>query len=160
MASRTAIEIHGARELRTAMRRMKVEGAGKALRATHQKVAKLVENKSRGKGTPQQQAAARALLGKGSQKSADLKIRNLASVPFGIAAFMGAERQTGWYGLSRYNNSTGRQFPEWVGNNWDLEAGIGPYVIADQIKANKQEILDTYLEELANAAAGLGLQFQ
>lgn len=160
MASRTAVEIHGARELRTAMRRMKVEGAGKALRETHKKVAKLVEGKVRGKGDAQQQAAARALLGKGSQKSADLAIRNLASVPYGLGAFLGAEGRFGWYSAKRYSNSSGSQFPEWVGNNWDLFNGIGPYVIADQIKANRQEILDSYLEEMANAAAGLGLQFQ
>jgi hypothetical protein len=160
MPSRVAVEVHGARELRTALRRMNVEGANKALRQTHQKVAKFVEGRTRGKGTPQQQAAARALLGKGSQKSADLKIRNLASVPFGIAAFMGAQGRFGWYSAKRYSSSAARQFPDWVGNNWNLEAGIGPYVIADQIKRDRQEILDTYLEELAATADALGLQFQ
>lgn len=160
MAGRTGVEIHGARELRTAMRRMNVEGANKALRETHKKVAKLVEADTRGKGNAQQKAAARALLGKGSVKSADLAIRNLASVPFGIGAFLGAQGRFGWYASKRYSGSSARQFPDWVGNNWDLFNGIGPYVIADQIKANRQEILDTYLDEMALAADALGLHFE
>lgn len=159
MTGRIGIEVHGARELRTAMRRMNVEGAGKALRETHKKVAKLVEAKSRGKGDSQQQKAAKALLGKGSQKSADVAIRNLASVPYGLGAFLGAQGRFGWYSAKRYSNSSARQFPDWVGNNWDLFNGIGPYVIAEQIQANRQDILDTYLDELALAAEALGLQF-
>lgn len=160
MAGRVGVDVYGARELRTSMKRMGVEGSGKALREAHKNVSKFVEGRARGRGTRQQVSASRALLGKGTQKNAVLAIRNLASVPFGIGAFMGAEGQFGWYGRSRYNSSTGKQFPEWVGNNWRLEDGIGPYVIADVIKEGHADILEAFLDEMRSAAERLGLEFE
>jgi hypothetical protein len=139
------IEVHGEKELRAAMRRMGVEGAGKAIRVAHKNVAKLVEGRSRGRGTAQQVKAARALLGKGTQKEAVLAIRNLGAVPFGIGAFMGAQRY--------------KQFPDWVGNDWDLESGTGPYVIAEVIASGRQDIIEAFIDEMRTAAESLGLDW-
>jgi len=143
---RAEIEIVGAKELRTKMRRMGVEGSGNALRKAHRNVAKLVEGRSRGRGTRQQVKAAKALLGKGTTKESQLAIRNTASVPFGIGAFMGSNRY--------------KQFPDWVGNDWNLEMGTGPYVIAEVIASGRDDIIETFIEEMRSAAEALGLDWE
>jgi hypothetical protein len=127
------------------MRRMGVEGSAKALRTAHRNVAKLVEGRSRGRGTAQQVKASRALLGKGMRDEAVLAIRNLSSMPFGIGAFMGALQYP--------------QFPTWVGNEWNLEAGTGPYVIAEVIASGRQDIIDAFIDEMRTAAESLGLDW-
>ena len=139
------IEVEGIRELRTKMRKMGVEGSNKALRTAHKNVAKLVEGRSRGRGTAQQVKAAKAILGKGMTDQSIIAIRNLASVPFGIGAFMGAKQY--------------KQFPEWVGNDWNLEAGTGPYVIAEVIASGRTDIIEAFVEEMRSAAEALGLDW-
>ena len=139
------IEVEGIRELRSKMRSMGVEGSNKALREAHKNVAKLVEGRSRGRGTAQQVKAAKAILGRGRNVEALIAIRNLASVPFGIGAFMGAKQF--------------QQFPEWVGNNWNLEAGTGPYVIAEVIASGRTDIIQAFVEEMRSAAEALGLDW-
>lgn len=139
------IEVEGIRELRTKMRKMGVEGSNKALRTAHKNVAKLVEGRSRGRGTAQQVKAAKAILGKGMTAESLIVIRNLASVPFGIGAFMGAKQY--------------KQFPEWVGNDWNLEAGTGPYVIAEVIASGRTDIIEAFVEEMRSAAEALGLDW-
>ncbi len=142
-----AFDIEGANEVRRAFRR--AAGNTKDLRAAHKRVAKVVEqsSKSRAKSATRQQARAqKALLGKATAKSADLAIRNMASMPFGLGAFLGAKRY--------------RQFPDWVGNRWDLLAGIGPYVIAEAIRDDRDEILTTFEEEIGAALRAAGLDVE
>lgn len=145
MQDRGQIRVEGIKELRSKMRKMGVEGSNNALRKAHKNVSKIVEGRSRGRGTRQQVKAARAILGAGTTAEALIKIRNLNAVPFGIGAFMGAKQ----YG----------QFPEWVGNNWNLEAGTGPYVIADVISSGRTDIIEAFTEEMRNAAEALGLDW-
>jgi hypothetical protein len=159
MPGNTGVEVHGARELRTTMRRMGVEGSNKALKEAHTNVAKFVEDRTRGRGTRQQVRAARALVAKGTARSAMLAIKNTGAVPFGIGAFMGASSRFGWYAARRYRNEPRRQFPEWVGNNWDLENGQGPYVIAEVIQERRDDIYEAFLDEMRKAAESLGLEF-
>ena len=140
------------------MRRMGVEGSNKALKQAHTNVANLVKAESQGRGTRQQVRAARALVGKGTARNAFVAIRN-RPVPFGIGAFMGAQGRFGWYSAGRYRDSDARQFPEWVGNTWDLENGVGPYVIADVIKEQREDIFDAFMDEMRKAAVSLGLEF-
>lgn len=141
-----AVKVEGVRELRAALRNMEVEGANRALRRAHQNVAKFVEGRSRGRGSAQQMKAARAIFGKGDTTTSAVAIRNLKSVPFGIGAFMGSVRY--------------RQFPSWVGINWDLETGTGPYVIAPVIASGRQDIIEAFRDEMRNAAEELGLAFE
>ena len=75
-----------------------------------------------------------------------MAIRNMASMPFGIGSFMGSVRY--------------KQFPEWVGNTWNLEAGQGPYVIAPTIASNLDEIMDIFIDMLQVAAESLGLDWK
>lgn len=139
------VKIEGVRELRSALRRMKVEGSNKALRSAHKDVAKFVEGRSRGVGTAQQVKASRAILGKGQTDTALIAIRNLGSVPFGIGAFMGSVQY--------------KQFPAWVGQNWDIEAGDGPYVIAPIIASGREDIIQEFENQMRKAAISLGLSW-
>lgn len=138
-----AIEVEGIAEVRRAL---KAAGAKSSeLSKAHRRVGKLVEGESRsgaGGGTRQQSSAAKVLLGRGTTKSAILAIRNTARVPYGLGAFLGGKRP---------------QFPEWVGNNWDLLNGDGPYVIAEQMRRNRDEILDEFEAAVLDAFERVGL---
>lgn len=154
------IDIYGARELRAAMRRMGVEGQREALKEAHMAVADLVYDKSQRRGEPQQTNMADGMIPSGTTTKAQIRLKSTAGNPYLLAAFMGAKRRTGWFAKARYGDSPKRQFPEWVGNNWNLEAGIGPYVIADVVRDEFDNILDTYMHEMRRAAAKVGLGFQ
>lgn len=144
-----AIRVEGLREVRRNLRQAGDRETPKQVRAAHKDAAKVAEGKSRGRASssePQQQRAAAALLGKGTPAAAVLAIRNTGAVPFGVGAFMGAKQF--------------RQFPAWVGNAWDLEAGVGPYVVAEAIRDGLEEITDTYLEALRRAFRDAGLEWE
>lgn len=137
-----AFVVTGAEDLRRSFRR--AQGTTRDLSRAHRKVSKVAEGGAkRTSGTRQQERAKRALLGKGGAKSADLAIRNLSSMPFGLGAFLGARAYP--------------QFPDWVGNRWDLLAGDGPYVIAEAIQRDRDEILDAFEQHVADALTAAGL---
>lgn len=147
MASRVAVDVDGAKQLAQAFRQMAGPGARKGLRSAHVETSRFVTTKSKASpDTAQQQRASRALLGKGTQDSGYVAIRNMASMPFGIGAYIGAKRY--------------KQFPDWVGNTWNLEAGQGPYVIAPVIGSNMEEIKDIFLDMLQVAAEAVGLDWK
>lgn len=140
-----AVRVDGATELRQKFR--SATGNTKDLRAAYRRVAKVVEGESRSRapgGTRQQGAAAKVLLGRGTSSAAQLAIRNTATIPFGLGAFLGARR---W-----------QQFPDWVGNDWDLLAGDGPYVIAEAMRDEREQILETFEEEIGAALRAAGLE--
>ena len=150
------IEIYGARELRSAMRRMGVEGQREALKEAHTSVADLVVDKSQRRGDPVQKVTADGLIPSGTTTKAQVRLKNTAANPFLVRAFMGSKKRTGWYSDGRYANSA-PQWLEWVGNNWNLEAGTGPYVIAEVVHDEYSNILDTYMDEMRKAANRVGL---
>jgi len=143
---RPAIRVEGLDETRRALRKAGATSATKAIRAAHKTTAKLVEGESRSRAsgaTRQQARAARSMLGKGTAGAAVLALRNTGSIPYGIGAYMGAKAY--------------RQFPDWVGNNWDLAAGTGPYVVAEAISENLDEILELFETEIRDAIQSAGL---
>lgn len=138
-----AVEVEGLVEARAAFR----EAGGKTsdISRGHRKVAKVVEERARSyarSGTAQQSKAANVLAAKGTAKEAALAIRNTAARPFGIGAFMGAIRY--------------RQFPAWVTNAWNIEAGEGPYQVAPAIRDALPEVLAAYDEEVASIFEEVG----
>lgn len=150
------IEVYGARELRAAMRRMGVEGQREALKEAHTSVADLVVDKSQPRGNTAQKRMADGMVPSGTTTKAQVKLRNTAANPYLVRAFMGSYKRTGWYSKARYSSSP-PQWLEWVGNNWNLEAGTGPYVIADVVHDEYSNILDTYMDEMRKAARKVGL---
>jgi hypothetical protein len=140
------VQVIGAKEIARQLRSAHGKVGTKALREAHKTIAKRLEVDIRGKGTRQQQKAAKAILGKATARSADIAIRNLSSVPFGLGAFLGAKQY--------------RQFPAWVGNNWNIDAGEGPYVIAPTIASHRQQIADMFTDELRRAFDEIGLEWE
>jgi len=139
-----AIEIEGADQIRKSFKA--AGGATKDLSAAHRLVAKIVERGSRTaakSGERQQPKAATVLLGKGSAGAAALAIRATAKAPFGIGAFMGSKKY--------------RQVPPWIGENWDVMEGTGPYVVAPTIAENRDEILDTFAQSVGDVMESVGL---
>ncbi len=147
MAGRVGIEVEGLKELRRSFDRADRKELDRGLRQAHKKVAKDVESDSRGAasgGTAQQAKAIRAILGQGTPESSIIRLRNSAAVPFGIGAFMGALQF--------------KQFPAWVGTAWDIEAGDGPYVVAETIARDMDDIQDTFLDEIGNVLDEYGIE--
>ena len=140
------VGVDGLKEARRAFR--DAEGKTRDLSAAHRKVAQLATERTKARaatGTRQQAAAAKALIGRGTAAGADLAVRNTSAVPFGKGAFFGSLR---W-----------QQFPMWVGNTWDIEAGDGPYIIRDVLsdRSNIEDFQDKFLEEFGSALAAVGL---
>ena len=145
MTQGPAFEVEGIREVRLAFGRAgQKRELDRALRAAHKDIAKNVEKDARATpGTAQQRKAIKAILGKGEPEAAIIALRNTAGVPFGIGSFMGA---LAW-----------KQFPAWVGQNWDIEAGDGPYVVAAAIARDLPKIADTYETEIGRVIESVGL---
>lgn len=139
-----AVRVEGLTEVRSALKR--AAGTTRELSKAHRKVAKLVEGESKAqapRGTRQQARAAQVLLGKGTVREATLAIRNTKRVPFGKGAFLGGKRP---------------QFPPpWVGNNWNVLEGSGPYVIRDAMRSRRTDILDSFEENVLDALRAAGL---
>ena len=148
-----AVRVEGLDKLRRQLAALETRGAKRAVANSHKLVAKFVEQSSRGRGDRRQQAAARALLGRGTPRHALIAIRNTARVPFGKVAFLGALRRTGW----AVGRGRRQQHLPWVGNRWDLERGIGPYVLRDVLRDERDEIVETFGRELREAARRLGI---
>lgn len=85
------------------------------------------------------------MLGSGTGRAAILNLRNTKAVPFGLGAYLGGHR---------------RQFPDWVGNNWDLLKGKGPYVVAPTIKQHQDEILGAINAELSRVLKEAGIDHE
>jgi len=62
----------------------------------------------------------------------------IAVTPPGIGAIAGMKRRTGWYAAEKYEQSTGRQFPEW-------QPGI-PAPIAEALAAFGPRLDDLYAQ--------------
>lgn len=141
-----AVQIEGATELRKQFKQL--GGKTKDLSAVNRKIARsateLVKARS-SLGTRQQASAAKSFIGRGTSKAAEIGIRNTASMPYGLGAFMGSIR---W-----------KQFPAWVGNSWELGSGDGPYVLRDVFgdSSKLEEISDEFLREFAELASSVGL---
>lgn len=70
-----------------------------------------------------------------------------------LGRFMGANRRFGWYAAPKFKDSTGKQFPKWVGNQWDPGDNAGkPYYIGDAINELIDKIVDLYGDDIMEKA--------
>lgn len=122
-------------------------GAGKDLTKANRQVAKLVQTLSRseasGSSDPEQSSAVAAISARATQSAAQLQISS-ASVPWALGAFMGSKQYP--------------QFLPWIGNNWDLAQGTGPYSIRFAFGGSGIEAIKTAYEKTIGdtlRAAGL-----
>jgi len=150
------VYIRGLDEFRRELRRVDSK-MGNEVRKIHRRVADLVADRAKAaamSGVPQASRAAGAIKARASNKSA--KIETVSRPPFALGVFWGQRQRSGWYANPRYAASTGRQFDDWVGNQWDPgEHGGKPYFIGDAINRSLDEVDDIYLDgidELARRA--------
>lgn len=173
-----AAEVEGLDVTRRALRSL--GASSKDLNGAYREVARILEVEAKRRaagGTKQQQRAAKGLKASASSKGAILQIRSMASTPYGTVAFMGAARRTGWFAAPRYSKGgaikkvasffarlRGNRTPvrrqqhlAWVGNQWDIEAGEGPYVVADAVAAKKAQMVDAMQAEMDRLIREQGL---
>lgn len=100
-----------------------------ALREANRQIGMGVAGKARGMTDSRQQAAAAgAIVGRGDRRGA--KIAVTRSPAFAQGAFYGAKQYP--------------QFPEWVGNTWEVGGSGGPHAVNPAIRSNLPDIIDAY----------------
>lgn len=145
-----AIEIEGLPEFRRELRKM-AKGLDLQMTVIHKKAAVVVATAAKG-GAPY--GTKSAIRGRGTRVGAFVDVG--LSPPRAIGTFMGAKKRFGWYGHPRYSASTGRQFPDWVGNQWIPGENAGkPYHIGTPINASidtVENLMGDEIESLARRA--------
>jgi hypothetical protein len=120
----------------------------KAMRKAYSRIASHTQSKARTNaslGGGQYAAAKSAIRGTSDATSAGLRVSRSGRVPFAQGVFWGAKGRFGWYAQSKYADSDGRQFPEWVGDNWEAgKPGEGPYVLNYTVAEELPEIIDRF----------------
>lgn len=147
----TAAEVRGLSEFRKELKGLE-GGLDKELTKAHKKIASeeagRIQTKARSEGRAYAKAA-KAVKGTGRAESASIAINPGKTSAHANPMFWGAKKRTGWYAQQKYAESSGRQFPEWVGNNWDAGSKTeGPYVINKTIAEDLDLIVDNYSEML------------
>ncbi len=144
-----AIEVHGLADFRKELGNLQGKWPrelAKVHRTLGKEVAAEARKFARGSG-PMQAHFAGSIYGSGTTRQASVAIRREAN-----AAFWGAKKHTGWYANPRYANSP-PQFPEWVGNNWDVgQLGQGPYAINPAIFHDRDLIARRFEEMVVDLA--------
>lgn len=93
----------------------------KVLRAGRIKAAELVVDAMPAQSRQQRRTAA-GVRARASASGAAVGFASARGRPT-VAAWFGAKRRTGWYAAARFDGSAGRQFPRWVGNQFDPDWG-------------------------------------
>ena len=139
------VEIRGLREFQRELSKVD-RSLLNELRTVHRKVSDLIGNRARAAmGASGSAKAARAIKSRATSKSAFLD--TVAKPPYALGVIWGQRKRSGWYSNPRYASSTGRQFSDWVGNQWDPgEHGGEPYYIGPAIDASLDEVERIYLE--------------
>ncbi len=149
------VEVKGLKEFRAELKAIDKKlprALAKAAKDAAEVVAAQVRTDARS-GTGQQSLLAATARAAGSQTSAKIAVGN-SSLPFAIAAFMGSRHRSGWYAEDKYGDSSGRQFPPWVGNQWDPgeswdgHASGEPYVIGGSIRTTKAAFVAKYADAI------------
>lgn len=128
--------------------------AAKELGKTHRRLGKTITDdaKKRAAGLPHgaQRMATKAF--KPSSTATELKviIDGGGTSPMALAAYLGARSRSGWYSAEKYSNSSGRQHPKWIGNQWTPgdTAADKPYAIGEAIDEHLDEVIDGWLDAL------------
>lgn len=131
----------------------------KRLTTANKKGAEVITERAQAKlraGTPGQARAARAIKPRSAQSGIGFRIANSGQVPDALARIWGAKRRAGWYGARRYRSSSGRQFPQWVGNGWEVGGQGGPYGLNPAIRESLDEVLDIWGEEVGEIIEDIG----
>ncbi len=141
------VEIRGLKDFQRALRSVDARYNNTA-RTIHRRVSDLVAGRARS-------SAPSGVSGSIKARSTNTKafIETVPKPPYALAVLWGAKRRTGWYAKPRYAASAARQFPAWVGNQWDPgETGGQPYHIGPAINRSLDEVMAIYEDGIAEVA--------
>lgn len=120
------------------------------LKAAHRKVADRAVDWAQfsaiGSGTRQQQQASDRIKGRGFPDRATIGVYNAGLTQYALGAFYGGSKRHGWFSDFKYNHVKKRQFPEWVGQTWEVGGDGGPYHINSSLRDHMDDILDFFTE--------------
>ncbi len=141
------VEVVGLAAFRSALRN--VDGRfNNTFRTLNRRVSDLVGGRARSAAGS---SLGRAIKSRATNTSA--YIETVPKPPYALAHLWGAKRRTGWYSNPRYAASAARQFPAWVGNQWDPgETGGQPYHIGPAINRSVDEVMALYSEAITEVA--------
>lgn len=163
-----SIEVHGAREVRRALKDMQTSEGKRgttALTKAHKKVAEVAADRARRNaltGTPLQRKQAPAIKAAATATRASISVRATKKHPAANVAYWGTigNKRLGWFADPKFAAYTGRDqnLPPWVGNTWTPGArGEGPHVINDAVADTEAEMVAVFEHEFENAARDVGL---
>ena len=143
------VEVKGLRDFRRELRGLDDKALRNGLTPIHRAIAKLV----RGRVESAAPASVRRAIGhRANAKGAFITTRDRPAQALGV--FWGAKARFGWYAAGRYQQSSGRQFKPWVGNQWDPgERSGSPYFIGEAINDSVDEIVETMAKGIEDLAA-------
>lgn len=124
-----SVHVKGLAEFQRALRDVDND-LPKELRKAHKDIAEFIKDKAQARarsGSAQQAKAAPGIRAGAEQRRALLKIGG-ARNPFAIGAFFGARKY--------------KQFPKWVGNQWQPGDHGGPLIIGPVLADNTEEVID------------------
>jgi hypothetical protein len=151
MPGPAAVQVVGLTELRRGLRDLDDPKGwnrelGKVSRKVGTQAAGWAQAEARSMGGPFSHFA-NAIRGGGG--AAGVKVR--VAKPAANATFWGSESRTGWYANPRYDASTGRQHPRWVGNTWPVGDPVrGPYAINPAIASHLDQIVNEFAEGIGD----------
>lgn len=142
------IRVEGLRQLGRQLNKVDKE-YGKELRLINLAAAELVADRTKARSSGRQGGkAAKGVKAKATQRTGKVELRSKPT-PYTLSYYFGQKRRSGWYARMKYDRSRGRQFRQWVGNQWDPgETGAKPYVLGDAMNDSIDEIIDLYDERL------------
>jgi hypothetical protein len=141
------IEVQGGKKFRRDLRAVD-EKANRKMTDIHKGIATHTQTAAKANAAAGGGAYAKAksaITRLANSSSASIGVHDTNRVPFAEATFWGAKRRSGWYAQQKYAESAGRQFPEWVGNNWTVGApNEGPYVLNYTVAEEIPKVMDLY----------------
>jgi hypothetical protein len=151
--SEGAIRIEGLAAFRAELRAIDA-GWGRALTKANKEIGDKVAQRARGlAGNYGRMTAAAASSIRPTATQTAAKIAAGGNPGFALAAIYGAKRHSGWYGNARHHSATTPQFPEWVGNAWEVGGSGGPRGINDAVREMRDEIPRLYEKAITELTA-------
>jgi hypothetical protein len=102
-------------------------------------------------GSDRQLAAAAAAVKAGSNATAGYvrvsgRVKTSTKPMSALAPVWGTKKRTGWFADERYDGSSKRNNPKWVGNDWKVGGPDGPRGVNPAIADAEGEIMDAFVE--------------
>lgn len=140
------VEVEGLRDLQADLDRFAKKN--KDLKRVYAKASSYLRDQARSAAPGKVAGSIRRL--PSSEAAAINIVRN---PPRSLGVFMGAKRRFGWYAKKQFAESKGRQFPNWVGNQWEPGMSNGkPYHIGDAINRSVPIIMEMFADEIERIA--------